>query len=289
MGTEAPVRLRDVTKRYGRRVALADATIDFASGITALLGPNGAGKSTLLRLLATLATPDEGELWLLGRSPRDPGQLTEIRRRLGYLPEEPGFHEQFTVFDFVDYLAILKEHLDRRARHAEVERVLELVGLDDRAGARMRTLSGGMRRRVAVAQALLGDPPLLVLDEPTGALDPEQRAQLRALLSRTSDHQAVVLATHQTDDVAALAHRVAVLFDGRIRFHGTPEQLRALARGCVWHAPQPDPRAAASWRIPDGRYRHVGHSPPAEARLVEPTIEDGYLIARHATAEASAP
>jgi ABC-2 type transport system ATP-binding protein len=157
---------------------------DLDDGITGLLGPNGAGKTTLMRVLATVLAPDSGTVRLLGRDPADSRERPLIRRQLGYMPQEPGFHQRFTTFEFVDYVAILKEMTVRRERRDEVRRVLDLVGLGDVAQRRIKASSGGMRRRVALAQALLGDPRLVILDEPTAGLDPEQRLRCRELISR---------------------------------------------------------------------------------------------------------
>ena len=275
--TDATIRMSDLRKRYGATDAVAGLTLDIGSGVTGLLGPNGAGKTTLMRMLATVLAPSDGDLRLLGLDPADPDERTELRRRLGYMPQEPGFHRHFTAFEFVDYIAILKEMTDRRARHGEVRRVLQAVGLGDVTGRRIRKLSGGMRRRVALAQALLGDPRLLVLDEPTASLDPEQRLRFREVASELGDERIVLVSTHQTEDVSALCRRVIVMRDGRAVFDGTPAQLSALARGRVWIAEQRDPRAKLWWRTAEGRHRHVG-DPPSAAQLVDPTLEDGYLL-----------
>ena len=181
------------------------------------------------------------------------------------------------AFEFVDYVAILKEMTDARARHDEVRRVLEAVGLGDHRGRRIRKLSGGMRRRVVLAQSLLGDPQLLVLDEPTAALDPEQRMRFRELASGLGEERVVLVSTHQTEDVAALCRRVIVMRAGDAVFDGTPAQLCAVARDRVWVADTRDARAQLWWRTAEGRHRHVGDPPPG-AQLVEPTIEDGYLL-----------
>jgi ABC-2 type transport system ATP-binding protein len=269
-----------LAKRLGRTQALAGVSLELDTGITGLLGPNGAGKTTLLRILATVLAPDAGELRLFGRDPRDGAERAGIRRRLGYMPQEPGFHSRFTAFEFVDYVAILKELTDRRARHAEVRRVLRLVGLGDVAGRRVGALSGGMRRRVALAQSLLGDPELLILDEPTAGLDPEQRLRFRDLISMLAEDRSVLISTHQTEDVAALCHRVIVLRDGSAAFAGTPAELIELARGRVWLAEERAPEATIAWRTADGRHRHVyaGLGRPAVIEIVEPTLEDGYLL-----------
>jgi ABC-2 type transport system ATP-binding protein len=282
------VEIAGVEKRFGRTRALAGVSLELGRGITGLLGPNGAGKTTLLRLLATVLAPDAGRLRILSLDPTDPRERLGIRRRLGYMPQEPGFYRGFTPFEFVDYVAILKEQTDRRRRHAEVRRVLELVDLQDVAGRKIKALSGGMRRRVALAQALLGDPELLVLDEPTAGLDPEQRLRFRDLVSRLGEERTVVVSTHQTEDVAALCSRVAVLHDAAVRFEGTPRQLAEVARGRVWLADDRAGGAELAWRTGEGRHRHIGAAPPG-AELVEPTLEDGYLalLGRGALREAA--
>ncbi len=271
------VDARSLTKRYGALTALDAVDVALEPGVTGLLGPNGAGKTTLLRILATVLAPDDGELTLLGERPQDADGRLAIRRHLGYLPQEPGFHRSFTAFEFVDYVAILKEWGDRAARHDEVRRVLALVGLQDKANARIRELSGGMRRRVGVAQALLGRPMLLLLDEPTAGLDPEQRLRFRELLGTAAAGATVVLSTHQTDDVAALCQRVLVLLEGRIHFSGTPAELASLADGRVWSSAERDPTATLAWVSAEGLVRHIG-TPPSGATTQPPTVEDGYLL-----------
>ncbi|MEP6760651.1 MAG: ABC transporter ATP-binding protein [Sporichthyaceae bacterium] len=268
----------EVTKSFGRTPALAGVSLVAGTGVTGLLGPNGAGKTTLLRMLATVLAPDAGRIRLLGHDPGKPDERLEIRRRLGYLPQEPGFHRGFTAFEFVDYVAILKEMTDRHARHDEVRRVLDLVGLTTVSGKKIRALSGGMRRRVGLAQALLGEPDLVVLDEPTVGLDPEQRLRFREMISRIGEGRSVILSTHQTEDVAALCGTVAVIHAGRTVFDGTPAQLIEQAAGRVWLARERSPDARLAWRTGTGEHRNIGDSPPAGVELVAPTIEDAYLL-----------
>ncbi|HEY4702963.1 MAG TPA: ATP-binding cassette domain-containing protein, partial [Streptosporangiaceae bacterium] len=165
------ISLRGAGRRFGTAWALADVSLELEPGVIGLLGPNGAGKTTLLRLLATALPPSQGELTVLGRDPAVPAQRTEVRRRLGYLPQEIGFPRGFTAFAFVDYIAVLKEWTQPDRRHAEVRRVLDLVGVSGSSAKRLRAMSGGQRRRVALAQALLGSPPVLILDEPTAGVD----------------------------------------------------------------------------------------------------------------------
>jgi ABC-2 type transport system ATP-binding protein len=273
----ATVQVIGIEKSFLRTRALDGLTFDAGAGITGLLGPNGAGKTTLLRMMATVLAPDAGDLRLLGWDPRKADERLAIRRRLGYMPQEPGFHRSFTAFEFVDYVAILKEMVDRRARHDEVRRVLSLVGLESVSGRKIKALSGGMRRRVALAQALLGDPDLLVLDEPTAGLDPEQRLRFREIVSERSVDRTVILSTHQTEDVAALCPRVVVMDEGRALFDGTPRDLAEIARGRVWLAPERAADAHLSWRTSEGMHRNIGDA-PGGAELVEPSVEDGYLL-----------
>jgi ABC-2 type transport system ATP-binding protein len=274
------VRLRGVTKTYGRTAALTDVDLTVGTGVTGLLGPNGAGKTTLLRILATVLAPSRGDVRVLGADPADPQQRTEIRRRLGYLPQELGFPTGFTVFAFVDYLAVLKEWNDSAARHAEVRRVLALVDLAGVSTKKVKALSGGQRRRLALAQALVGAPDLLLLDEPTTGLDPEQRASLRTILAEHGRTSAVVISTHQTDDVAALCERVVVLDAGRVGFDGAVRDLVASADGRVWLSDDAHPDAIVSWRTGSGRYRNLADTPPPGGEPVEPTLEDAYLLLR---------
>ena len=284
--TSSTVTMTGVGRSYGRTTALADIDLSFAAGITGVLGPNGAGKTTMLRILATALAPDRGELSVLGQDPAQSSGRVAVRRRLGYVPQETGFPRGFTAFAFVDYMAILKEWDDATSRHEEVRRVLDLVGLADVAPKRIGALSGGQRRRVVLAQAMLGLPDLLILDEPTAGLDPAQRGRLRDVLSRAGESATVLISTHQTEDVAALCERVIVIDGGRVLFDGAVTELVAQAAGRVWMADQRDPSAEFAWRTGTGRVRHVG-TPPPSAELIEPALEDAYLlmVGEHADAD----
>jgi ABC-2 type transport system ATP-binding protein len=274
------VCLRGVGRKFGSAWALRDVSLDLTPGVTGLLGPNGAGKTTLLRLLATALPPSHGEIRVLGLDPAVPAERTEVRRQLGYLPQEIGFPRAFTAFAFVDYIAVLKEWTEPDRRHAEVRRVLDLVGLGGNSAKRLRAMSGGQRRRVALAQALLGSPDVLILDEPTTGVDPEQRASLRAVLAELARTSTVILSTHQTEDVAALCDRVIVLDDGFVRYDGQVTELVDRAAGRVWLADAPDPAASVSWRTGTGRYRNVAEQARTGVEYVEPSLEDAYLLLR---------
>jgi ABC-2 type transport system ATP-binding protein len=275
--TQSGIELTGIVKRYGHLRALDGVTFDVEPSVTGLLGPNGAGKTTLMRMVATVLAPDGGALRLLGRDPSAADDRVQIRRRIGYMPQEPGFYRSFTAFEFVDYVAILKEMTDRAHRHDEVRRVLADVGLETVAHRKVKALSGGMRRRLAFAQALLGEPDLLVLDEPTAGLDPEQRLRFREVVSQLPNRPTVLLSTHQTEDVTALCERVIVLAGGEVRFDGTPGELARTAGGRVWIGEERESGALLSWRTGDGRYRHIGQ-PPGGSDLESPTVDDAYLL-----------
>ena len=273
----AAIAADGLTKSFLRTRALQGVDLTLAGGVIGLLGPNGAGKTTLLRILATVLAPDAGSVRVLGYDPSLADERLELRRRLGHLPQDPGFQRGFTAFEFVDYVAILKEWTQRRARHDEVRRVLSVVDLTSESGRRVRSLSGGMRRRVALAAAIIGDPQILILDEPTVGLDPEQRLRFRDLLSRAGAGRTVLLSTHQTEDVSAMCGEVVVLHKGVVRFQGPPTELASLAEGRVWLADERDPAAQVAWRTGDGRHRNLGTPPPGSATL-SPALEDGYLL-----------
>ena len=276
MVTPTQVLATGVSKRFGTAVALDEVELRLQGGIVTLLGPNGSGKSSLLRCLATVMAPDSGELLVDGLDPRHESDRLEVRRRLGYLPQEPGFHRGATVFDVVDYIAILRGSTHERTRRLEVFDVLDRVGLTDRARDRVADLSGGMRRRLGLAQALLGSPTLLLLDEPAAGLDPDERQRLREIVTERRVHSTVVVSTHHTDE-AAIGDQIVVLAEGRVRFIGTPHQLAETARGHAWLQDDPPATARASWRQADGRYRCLGDAPD-DAATLDPTLEDGYLL-----------
>jgi ABC-2 type transport system ATP-binding protein len=273
------VRTESATRRHGRTTVLRDVSFQLSPGITALLGPNGAGKSTLLSLLSTAAPPDAGRVTVFGLDAAGPlGDRIAIRRRLGFMPQEVRYPAGVTAFGFLDYIAVLKEFDDTDRRHAEVRRVLGVVGLDDRPTLKVRKLSGGQRRRLAFAQALIGEPDLLVLDEPTTGLDPERRASFRAALTERRATTTIVFATHQTEDVAAVCDRVIVMTAGGIVFDGSVAALVATADGQVWVDDRPTTDAVTSWRDASGRVRSVGGVPSTTAEPTAPSVEDAYLL-----------
>ncbi|WP_425608585.1 ABC transporter ATP-binding protein [Streptomyces albipurpureus] len=216
-----------LTVRHRRTVALDAVELDLDTGVHGLLGPNGAGKTSLIRVLATVAPPTEGRIELLGLDISAHQERTEVRRRLGYLPQEFGYYPGFTVREFVSYVAWLKEMPAHSVPRA-VERAVERVGLAGRLDAKVKTLSGGMARRVGIAQALVNEPDLLLLDEPTAGLDPEQRVEFRALLRELGATSTVIVSTHLVEDVAVACGQVTLIDSGRVAYRGTTASLTEL-------------------------------------------------------------
>ena len=224
------IELTDLTRRFGRNQAVAGVNLEAGPGVFGLLGPNGAGKTSLLRMMATVITPSSGRMRLLGRDPGAYGQRKEIRRRLGYLPQNLGYYPAFTVVEFIEYFALLKEMPPARIP-AAVAAAVERVDLGSKAKAKLRTLSGGMLRRAGIAQAIVNEPELLLLDEPTAGLDPEQRVTFRELMRDFGQRSTVIVSTHLVEDVGAACTQVALMDQGKIVFYGTPDELTARGEG----------------------------------------------------------
>ncbi|WP_221441326.1 ABC transporter ATP-binding protein [Jiangella mangrovi] len=228
--TATHVDVRDLVVRYRGRTALDGLDLQLGAGVHGLLGPNGAGKTTLMRVLATVVRPASGSATVLDGDVTADARLRQVRRRLGYLPQQFGYYPRFTVREFVEYFAWLKE-VPRERIPAAVDRAIERVGLLDRADDRLKRLSGGMLRRAGIAQAIVNDPDLLLLDEPTAGLDPEQRVDFRELLRAIGVDACVLVSTHLVEDVAAACAHVTLLNEGRAVFRGTPAELAARGTG----------------------------------------------------------
>ena len=224
------VTLTEIHRSFGKNKAVDGVSIKLGPGVFGVLGPNGAGKTSLLRMLATVLPPSSGEIRLLDRDPHRPAARREIRRRLGYLPQNLGYYPSFTVVEYVEYFALLKE-MPSSAVPKAVAVAVERADLGAKGKAKLRTLSGGMLRRVGIAQAIVNDPDLLLLDEPTAGLDPEQRVQFRALLRSLGETATVIVSTHLVEDVGAACSEVALMSRGKIVFRGTPGELTARGAG----------------------------------------------------------
>ena len=288
-GPETPLlRVQEVGKQYGKGLwGVRGVNISLGPGILGLVGPNGAGKSTLMRLLATVTRPTEGEvLWEDEDVARRPDRL---RRVLGYLPQDFGVYPNLNAREFLAYVAALKG-IEAKAAWRRIDELLEVLNLSATAKRPLGGYSGGMRQRVGIAQALLNDPRLLIVDEPTVGLDPDERARFRYLLTDLAAERLVIFSTHIVSDVEATAERVAVMKGGRILVHATPEALISTVEGKVyaWTIPAhelPHIRerflVSGTLRRSDGvRVRVVSETPPdSRAEAVRPTLEEAYLYA----------
>ncbi|MER7280245.1 ABC transporter ATP-binding protein [Dactylosporangium sp. NPDC000244] len=280
------LELLDITKIYkGQKRAVDGLTLRLEPGLIGLLGPNGAGKSSLLRIAATVTRPTGGQVRFDGQDAvaRPDG----LRRALGYLPQDFGVYPNLSAVEFLTYLAAVKG-LSARSARARIDELLELVNLTHAAKRALGGYSGGMLRRVGIAQTLLGDPRVLIVDEPTAGLDPEERVRFRNLLSDLAATRVVLLSTHIVGDVESVAARIAVVKGGRIRLDGAPEDLLRSVAGHVWEATVPPADAAGlqqrllttrAVRTPQGvRLRILAvHRPLPEAVPVAPDLEDAYV------------
>jgi ABC-2 type transport system ATP-binding protein len=282
------LELEDVSKVYRGRVwGLRTFTLTLGPGVVGLLGPNGAGKSTLMRILATVTRATGGRvLWNGVDIAEDPDSLRAV---LGYLPQDFGIYPNLSAVEFLEYMAAVKG-LDRRSARRRIGELLDLVNLSDVSRRPLGGYSGGMKQRVGIAQALLNDPRLLIVDEPTAGLDPEERLRFRNLLSELSGERVVLLSTHIVSDVEAVATEIAVIAQGSLVSHGAPEQLLSGVAGRVWEVVVPSADLAAlrgrhlvsstAHRSDGVHARVVAEKPPSErARPLEPSLEDAYLQA----------
>jgi ABC-2 type transport system ATP-binding protein len=281
------IEIRNAAFQYNhKQKALDKINWSVGYGMTGLLGPNGAGKTTLLRLLATLARPASGEIRIAGISVSRP---EEVREQIGYLPQHFELPERMTVRVFLDYAAAMRGLRTPQSRRQETDRLLVELNLEEAADKRISALSSGMKQRTGLAQAMAGSPPVLIVDEPTVGLDPEERLRLRNLLARycTSGGRTVLLSTHLIPDVEMSCRRLGVLKDGRLVKSGTPEELASAASGLVWSMELTDrefaglcySRLVRATRTEEGiACRVLSERCPAPGAVsVEPSLEDGYM------------
>jgi ABC-2 type transport system ATP-binding protein len=288
--TSAPLLLdiQGVSRQYGRDTwGLREVTLQLQAGVLGLLGPNGAGKSTLMRILATVDQPTSGTVRWRGEDiSRNPDTL---RSRLGYLPQEFGIYPNLNAVEFLEYMAALKG-LEARSARRRIDELLELLNLAAAARRPIGRYSGGMRQRVGIAQALLNDPEVLIVDEPTVGLDPEERVRFRHLISDLAGERLVILSTHIVSDVEATATTIALIAHGRLLAHALPGDLLAGVEGQVWEWTVPDATASElrQRHLISGTLRTAGGvkvrviaptTPDAEAEPLAPTLEDAYLLA----------
>jgi len=291
------VAIAGLTKVYGAVHALDGVDLAIPTGMFGLLGPNGAGKTTLMRVLAGVVRPTAGAVRVGPHDATTEAGRQAVKRVLGYLPQDLGLYLDLSAREFLDYVGILKGLDDRRRRRDRVEELLATVALGDVAGRKLKGFSGGMRRRVGIAQALLNDPRLLIVDEPTAGLDPEERIRFRNLLASLAGERTVLLSTHIVEDVAQTCRELAVLAGGRVGFRGTAAELVAAARGTVWTVTTGGPAPTGDLTVvsmlhrgTDVEYRVVGAPAPSlDPVPAEPSLEDGYVaLMRGRTATAVA-
>ena len=294
----ALLSIRGVSRQYGSGAwGLRDISLELPPGILGLLGPNGAGKSTLLRILATLDRPTSGTVrWRDREIGRDPDALRAV---LGYLPQDVGIYPNLSATEFLEYLAAVKG-LDARSARRRIDELLSLLNLTAAARRPMGGYSGGMRQRVGIAQALLNDPELLIVDEPTVGLDPEERVRFRNLLSDLAGERLVILSTHIVSDVEAIASEIAVVANGQLLAHTTSEALLATVAGQVWEwvVPPADVSALRERYLLSGmlrtaagvRLRAVAPAAPVPLAIpAVPGLEDAYLLALQAHRKEARP
>ena len=289
--------IEKVTKAYKRGVvALRNFSLGLKPGVLGLLGPNGAGKTTLMTILAAITKATEGRvLWNGVDVAREPDVLRSV---LGYLPQDFGVYPNLNAWEFLEYLAAVKG-LDGAVARRRIGELLEVVNLTDASKRPLGGFSGGMRQRVGIAQALLNDPQLLIVDEPTAGLDPEERVRFRNLLSDLSGERIVILSTHIVSDVEATATDIALIAKGTLVAHASPEELLRQVEGRVWewviqsaeaNAAKQRYLISSTTRRSDGMHvRVLTDEPPANATPLPPSLEDAYLfcLTRHRSGEAS--
>lgn len=285
------VEVKNLTKVYrGNVQALRGIQLTIPSGMFGLLGPNGAGKTTLMRILAGILHPSGGAIRVGEFDGVTEKGRTAIKHILGYLPQDLGMYPDLTAREFLDYVGILKGLNESALRHRCVAELLEMVALNHVANRKIKTFSGGMKRRVGIAQALINDPAFLIVDEPTAGLDPEERIRFRNLLSDLGGNRTVLLSTHIVEDIAQTCNNVAVMRSGQVLFQGTTTQMLRETQGKVWII------SAQGGNKPEGnftivstlnmgstiQYRVVGESSSIPGSTqAEPSLEDGYVWMMH--------
>ncbi len=273
--TAPTVTITDLRHAFGGTEVLAIDRLVLPSGTTAILGPNGSGKTTLVRLLATVLEIQQGSVQVGALDLTQTPHRTEFRRQLGFAMQDERLPARMRVGEFCNYVAALNEIGPRRRRLRWTNYVLAEVGLSDSRGTRIQDLSGGMRRRVLLAQAMLGDPQVLLLDEPLVSLDAAHRAAIVRSIAASAQHRTTVVATHHADELATICRHVVVLVAGQAVFAGSPTELAAVAKGRTFETATTPTDPAARAMGPD-RFRLVDDCPP-DGVAVEPTVHDGYL------------
>lgn len=276
--------INNLSKNYGKKSALKNVSVTIHSGMYELLGRNGAGKTSLMRILATLSVPSSGEISMNGIPIKE---TTKIREIVGYLPQDFSFYRNMSVYGAMDYLGLLSNIPDK-VRKERISALLEQVNLKENVRTKVKALSGGMKRRLGIAQALLHNPQILIVDEPTAGLDPEERIRFRNLLSEFAEDRIVILSTHISSDVESSCENIGVLDNGRMIWSGGTEELVKQAEGKVYlisAVKKKDKLIKEKYTVLNiiasgsgTQYRVLSDTPPEEKHILQdPTLEDGYM------------
>lgn len=281
------LKIENLTKQYKNKIALDNLTVEFPKGVTGLLGPNGAGKSTLMRILSTVDTPSKGSVTFNGNDiTKHPNDL---RRVLGYLPQDFGVYPNMSASEFLEYMAAMKG-LSMKSAKVRINELLDILNLTSAGKRHLGGFSGGMKQRIGIAQALLNDPKILIVDEPTVGLDPDERIRFRNLLASLAADRTIILSTHIVSDIESIAPNLVVMKEGRLIAAASPEKLMTQAHGKVWNAIvdvnelealQQKYIVSNSMQRSDGIHVRIvsTEQPRLGANLVEPSLEDAYLYA----------
>ena len=285
------LEIRNIVKTFGKNItAVDDVSLNLTDGVVGLIGHNGAGKTTLMQMIATLTRPSSGQILFHGEDIAK--KPNAIRNRLGFLPQDFGVYPNLTAFEFMQYFAALKG-VNNRTR---ISHLLELVNLHEHAKRQASTFSGGMRRRLGIAQALLNDPDILIVDEPTAGLDPEERLRFRNLLAELGFNKLIIMSTHIVSDVESIASQLAIMRNGKLVSFETPEMIMDKARGLIWSARVDSAHydtlrddvqvlhAQRSGNYVNLRIAHP-HSPCIGAQTAEPSLEEALMAQRYASLE----
>ena len=276
--------IKNLSKNYGRKAALKNVSVTIHSGMYGLLGRNGAGKTSLMRILATLSVPSGGEVSMNGISIKETGKIREI---IGYLSQNFSFYRNMSVYDAMDYLGLLS-NLPDKIRKERIASLLEQVNLKENMRTKIKALSGGMKQRLGIAQALLHDPQILIVDEPTAGLDPEERIRFRNMLSEFAEDRIVILSTHISSDVETSCENIGVLDNGKMIWNGATEELVKQAEGKVYlisTEKKQDKIIREKYTVLNiiasgsgTQYRVLSETLPEEKHILQdPTLEDGYM------------
>lgn len=274
------IELRHISKKYGEKVAVNDVSLLLQDGMYGLLGPNGAGKTTLMRIMASVLCADSGKIIIDGKKSNQEG----LRNQIGYLPQKFSFYKYLTVYESLYHVAYMKNMKKNNIKDA-VDSVIEDVNLSEKRNDKIGTLSGGMLRRLGIAQAILGNPRLLIVDEPTAGLDPEERVRFRNLLSEICENRTVLISTHIVEDIEYICDNLIIMNNGKILFEKKYEQVLEDIKGKTWEVKGTDDnfklvnaKIISKRKDKDGYvYKIFGEKPPRNAIIVNPSLEDVYM------------